>query len=186
MPSPVTLSNKLLCGRSFRAALIHVAGGYRNVRRIVAVKGAPDPDVGELVSFKRGPRRVYATYDDATGTVTLTSEADRLLMNEDASEMFSCLTNLEDLDALAFDTSRVTDMSQMFEDCSGDAFTILNTAKDAAKGTYGSLLSSGEYYGNHSFYQFYPQELGYVLFAEILQIEVVDPGVFVSVHEPPL
>ena len=51
---------------------------------------------------------------------------------------------------------------------SGDAFTILNTAKDAAKGTYGSLISSGEYYGNHSFYQFYPQELGYVLFAEIL------------------
>lgn len=51
---------------------------------------------------------------------------------------------------------------------SGDAYTLLNTAKDAAQGRYGSLLNSGEYYGNHSFYEYYPSELGYVLFAEIL------------------
>lgn len=51
---------------------------------------------------------------------------------------------------------------------SGDSLTLLNTAKDAAQGRYGSLLNSGDYYGNHSFYEYYPSELGYVLFAEIL------------------
>ena len=51
---------------------------------------------------------------------------------------------------------------------SGDAMILLNTARDAAKNTYQSFHTSWEYYGNHSYYLFYPFQLGYVFFAEIL------------------
>lgn len=51
---------------------------------------------------------------------------------------------------------------------SGDAQILLNTAKDAAKNQYQSFHTSWEYYGNFSYYLYYPFQLGYVFFAEIL------------------
>lgn len=51
---------------------------------------------------------------------------------------------------------------------SGDAMILLNTARDAAQGKYQSFHTSWEYYGNHSYYLYYPFQLGYVFFAEIL------------------
>lgn len=49
-----------------------------------------------------------------------------------------------------------------------DARTLLNTARDAAGGSYTNFYSTSEYYGNYSYYQYYPHRLGYVFFAEIL------------------
>ncbi len=51
---------------------------------------------------------------------------------------------------------------------SGDAMILLNTARDAAKNEFRSFHSSYDYYGNFSYYLYYPFQLGYVLFAEIL------------------
>ncbi|WP_407386423.1 glycosyltransferase family 39 protein [Ruminococcus sp.] len=51
---------------------------------------------------------------------------------------------------------------------SGDAMILLNTARDAAKNTYQSFHTSYDYYGNYSYYLFFPYQLGYVFFAEIL------------------
>lgn len=51
---------------------------------------------------------------------------------------------------------------------SGDALTLLNTARDAAQDKYDSFFHSYAYYGNYSYYLFYPFQLGYVFFAEIL------------------
>ena len=51
---------------------------------------------------------------------------------------------------------------------SGDAMILLNTARDAAQNRYNSFFTSWEYYGNYSYYLYYPFQLGYVLFAEIL------------------
>ena len=51
---------------------------------------------------------------------------------------------------------------------SGDAMILLNTARDAAKDNYQSFHTSWDYYGNHSYYLYYPFQLGYVFFAEIL------------------
>ena len=50
----------------------------------------------------------------------------------------------------------------------GDAAVLLNTARDAARDRYGSFFRSYAYYNNFSYYLFYPFQLGYVLFAEIL------------------
>ena len=51
---------------------------------------------------------------------------------------------------------------------SGDAMILLNTARDAAQDNYRSFFSSYDYYGNFSYYLYYPFQLGYVFFAEIL------------------
>lgn len=51
---------------------------------------------------------------------------------------------------------------------SGDAMILLNTARDAAQNKYNSFFTSWEYYGNYSYYLYYPFQLGYVFFAEIL------------------
>lgn len=51
---------------------------------------------------------------------------------------------------------------------SGDAMILLNTARDAAQNQYNSFHTSWDYYGNFSYYLYYPFQLGYVLFAEIL------------------
>ena len=51
---------------------------------------------------------------------------------------------------------------------SGDAMILLNTAKDAAQDNYRSFLGSYDYYGNFSYYLYYPFQLGYVFFAELL------------------
>ena len=48
----------------------------------------------------------------------------------------------------------------------GDSLTLLNTAKNAAKGNYGGFSGGG--YGGHSYFDLYPGELGYVFFAQIL------------------
>ena len=45
---------------------------------------------------------------------------------------------------------------------------LLNTARDAAQDQYQSFQSSWDYYGNYSYFLYYPYQLGYVFFAEIL------------------
>lgn len=50
---------------------------------------------------------------------------------------------------------------------SGDSMTLLNTAKDASQGNFGNLVNSGASYGNHSYFDFYPNELGFVLFTQL-------------------
>lgn len=47
----------------------------------------------------------------------------------------------------------------------GEAAILLNTARDAARDQYGIFKSP--YYGDHSYYRFFPFRLGYVLFAEL-------------------
>ncbi|WP_316607265.1 hypothetical protein [uncultured Ruminococcus sp.] len=50
---------------------------------------------------------------------------------------------------------------------SGDSMTLLNTAKSASQGNFGNLVNSGASYGNHSYFDFYPNELGFVLFEQL-------------------
>ena len=51
---------------------------------------------------------------------------------------------------------------------SGESMQMLITAREAAGDVYSSITSGYDYYGGHSYYQFYPYQLGYVFFAEIL------------------
>lgn len=51
---------------------------------------------------------------------------------------------------------------------SGETMQLLSTARDAAADNYRSFSSSYDYYGNYSYYLYYPTKLGYVLFAELL------------------
>ena len=50
----------------------------------------------------------------------------------------------------------------------GDESILLTTAKDASKGVYTNFYQSYDFYGNNSYFMFYPEKLGFVLFAEVL------------------
>jgi len=50
----------------------------------------------------------------------------------------------------------------------GDESIILSTAKDAANNLYSNFHQSYEFYGFRSYFVYYPEKLGFVLFAEIL------------------
>lgn len=116
----VIKSNKLVTGRTFRTSLENVLGGVDKkdkLTSLVVVKGAPDTVNGTLVSDNSGGFPVYFTFDEATGIGTLTSEADKIVLNEDCEEMFGNFWNLASLDASVFDTSGVTNMNGMFFRC---------------------------------------------------------------------
>ncbi len=49
----------------------------------------------------------------------------------------------------------------------GDSFILLNTAKEASQGRFTGLINSGQSYGGHSYFDFYPGELGFMFFAQI-------------------
>jgi hypothetical protein len=51
---------------------------------------------------------------------------------------------------------------------SGEAQQMLSTARDAAQNSYTTITYAYDYYGGHSYYHFYPYQLGYVFFAELL------------------
>jgi surface protein len=111
-----TESNKLINGYDFNNLLhsFNLGDNAINFKNLAVVKAAPDTVNGKLVSDTTGDFPVYATSDAATGTITLTSEADEIVLNEDCSLMFADFNFLTSLDASRFDTSRVTNMSQMF------------------------------------------------------------------------
>lgn len=58
---------------------------------------------------------IFIWYDEPTGTIYYYSESKTLLLNEDSSNMFSGLYNLETIETTDLDTSEVIDMSYMFE-----------------------------------------------------------------------
>ncbi|MBO4245805.1 MAG: BspA family leucine-rich repeat surface protein [Bacilli bacterium] len=55
----------------------------------------------------------YIWLDESSNTIYYYSEAERILMNVDSSEMFAHV-NINEIDLSGFDTSNVTDMSDMF------------------------------------------------------------------------
>lgn len=59
-------------------------------------------------------------------------------------------------------------ITQVKSNASGDALMLLNTARDAAKNQYQNFFTSYDFYGNYSYFLYYPYQLGYVFFSEIL------------------
>ena len=86
---------------------------------IDVVKGVPDTTNGVLVSDTTGDFPVYFTVDSMTGAGVFTSEADKLVLNEDCSGMFEGLYGIASADMSMFDTSNVTNMNAMFSGCGG-------------------------------------------------------------------
>ena len=65
-----------------------------------------------IVSTTESPNEIYAWFD--TDTIYLYSKVDKIYMNPNSTAMFYGLTVLEDIDLSKFDTSKVTNMSNMF------------------------------------------------------------------------
>ena len=114
----VTESNTLVTGSEFNSRLnsLGLDDRKQDFKNLAVVQATPDTVNGTLVSDATGEFPVYATLDTTTSTITLTSEADEIVLNENCRGMFQEFYALASLDASRFDTSRVTDMSYMFFD----------------------------------------------------------------------
>ena len=109
-----------LNGREFNAAIKGLAGGgeYSTYvdENITAIKWsdyAPtENDTVKIVSGADSEKEIYAWFNN--GTIYLYSEADKIYIPYTAMRMFYQLSNLTEIDLSRFDTSRVTDMNNMF------------------------------------------------------------------------
>ena len=72
-----------------------------------------------IVSASTSPKPIYAWYDDNEKTVYFYTEPEEIYFNQDSSNMFYNFRNVTDLSMIeTLDTNRVTNMSQMFAECS--------------------------------------------------------------------
>ena len=110
-----TKSNALVSSSEFNARISERLRYEFNasVSTLLITKGTPDTVNGVLVSEAEGGLPVYFTYDDYSTTGTLTSEADKIVLPEDCSNMFRTIGTY-DLDVSKFDSSNVKNMSGMF------------------------------------------------------------------------
>ena len=83
-----------------------------NINSIMFADNKPDGVESRVVSTDDSSQEVVAWYDN--GTIYLYPEVDQYYLYEDASYMFSDMSNLNSLDLSHFDTSNVTNMSNMF------------------------------------------------------------------------
>ena len=109
----------LKAGRTFNRALSNyvngtednlLATGSANIKHIKFVKDTPDTTGVQLDL----DGYVYATFDSATGTVTIKSDAVEIHANADCSGMFENFTNMVSVDLGWFTTENTTTMEDMF------------------------------------------------------------------------
>lgn len=103
-----------------------VADDYYVNDKIISIKRASSSDYqsvkdvltsNNVVSTANSNTPTYLWFDEASGVMSYYTKAEKILLNKDASFMFTDLEALESLDLSAFDTSEVTNMSSMFFSC---------------------------------------------------------------------
>ncbi|MBR4015126.1 MAG: InlB B-repeat-containing protein, partial [Anaerotignum sp.] len=91
-------------------------------KRIKAIKWATEEEfeaVEEgLTEVQKKGETVYMWFEEDTGTIFFYSAASDIYMNQNSGRAFCKLLSLEDISALShFDTSYVTDMNRILQDC---------------------------------------------------------------------
>ena len=118
IPNEVTL----LTGISFNAAIKQAAGdtsaiygtGDTNIKSIVV--SYDGSTTGIIVSASDSLQKAYATYANNTITIHVPIDA-KIYMNASSQHMYSRCSSLTTLNLKDFDTSNVTDMTEMFAGC---------------------------------------------------------------------
>lgn len=73
---------------------------------------------GRKVNDDTSSYSIFANYNEEDGTVTISTSAEKIFMNKDASSCFYKLTRLQEIEGLdRIDTRYVTSMSGLFSDC---------------------------------------------------------------------
>ena len=103
----------------FREDLWELAWGFGNIAKIIKSTEPLDCSDGcKVISAEWEVKVVRAKYNESNKTIYYYTEAEKIYFNPQSAEMFSQFTWLTQLDMTGFDTSKVTDMSNMFKWCS--------------------------------------------------------------------
>ncbi|MDD6600238.1 MAG: BspA family leucine-rich repeat surface protein [Galactobacillus timonensis] len=129
-------------GETFNVAIKKLAGNsyatmYSTDATVKAFKRsltlpAPGVTTADISASQDGS--IVAWFNSSDGTVYWYSRADKILLNADSSYLFMHMNTIKSIDAEDFDTSNVTNMSDMFADC--NSLTSLDVSKwDVSKVT---------------------------------------------------
>ncbi len=109
----------LISGTNFYSSLYNLSGETSSITSIQRSLTSPQlSDNAVDISDSTSEKPVYAWFDD--GTIYIYSEANKIYMNEDSSQMFVGLPNITQLDLSMFDSSRVKNMYRMFANYGND------------------------------------------------------------------
>ena len=119
--------------RDFRYDLKTLASwDYKNITKIAATKKALDSScLGDgtciEISAEWEAIPVYARYDETKKTIYYYTTATKIYLNPSSAQMLASFSKLSEIDMTKFDTTKVVDMSSMFDGCS--SLTSLNVSK---------------------------------------------------------
>ena len=109
---PTTATLKV--GKDFRFTM-NSLGRLLGIKEFKKASSAPAPGTStEIVSTTDSEMPAYLWYDAPSKTVFWWSDADTVYANENSNAMFSDLGNVDRIDMTGINTSRVKDMSWMF------------------------------------------------------------------------
>lgn len=103
-------------GLAWRNAMNETAGGLDRVKHFARSIFPPNPGDGavHLEDDGTSDTEILGWFDPASETFYYYSEADKVELHSDSSNMFLDLVNLADIDLSGFDTRDVTSMQSMF------------------------------------------------------------------------
>lgn len=103
-------------GLTWRNAMNETAGGLDRVKHFTRSIFPPNPGDGavHLEDDGTSDTEILGWFDPASETFYYYSEADKVELHSDSSNMFLDLVNLADIDLSGFDTRDVTNMQNMF------------------------------------------------------------------------
>ena len=135
MAPAVTATATLEKGQAFNAAIKKLAGNSyatiydtdTTVKAFERSLTAPASGVTTADISASRDGSIVAWFDSSTGTVYWYSTADKILLNADSSYLFMHMKTINSIDVEDFDTSNVTNMSDMFADC--NSLTSLDVSK---------------------------------------------------------
>ena len=108
----VEVGAKLMDGQYINEKIYELSENNGNVEKVLFSQEAPSNDTYVVVSTADSKSDVLMWFEN--GIIYIYSDSPRIFLNEDSSNMFSSLYNLNEIDVSRFDSSIVTDMSGMF------------------------------------------------------------------------
>lgn len=120
---------KLEDGQAFNKAIKTLANGNAeeyaldrydyNIKHVVFSGGvANEPTLPHVeVSDQTSPNHIWASWDASSNTLYITTSVAKVYANENSSDMFRFVENVQSIDFSGFDTSFATNFNQMFIGC---------------------------------------------------------------------
>ena len=124
MPDPVSTEAFLIEGSKFNREIRKLTGSenvtFDAVIEAIVFSDEPAPAGSETVTISEKDASDYsvtAWFDHSTGSVYISTEADKVYWHRDSSSMFKNMLALKQIDLQKANTSRVTNMAMLFDAC---------------------------------------------------------------------